>query len=116
MIDGNTARPLPSLEPDAPPVSPQSISPPAPEPPPEQAALGLVDWLIVACLVVSVGVTSIVIAGSIPLFLLQSMDFWFEADTIREVSNMTSTTDDHSRTSGGKGGNYYILLHMIVYK
>ena len=99
MIDGNTARPLPSLEPDAPPVSPQSISPPAPEPPPEQAALGLVDWLIVACLVVSVGVTSIVIAGSIPLFLLQSMDFWFEADTIREVSNMTSTTDDHSRTS-----------------
>lgn len=95
VIDGNTARPLPSLEPEEPPFSPA----PTPEPPPKRALLGLADWLITACLVFFVGIASTVIAGSIPSFLLHSMDFWFEADTIREVSNMISTTDDHSRTS-----------------
>ena len=95
VIDGNTARPLPSLEPEEPSFSPA----PTPEPPPERALLGLADWLITASLVFYVGVTSTFIAGSIPSFLLYSMDFWFEADTIREVSNMVSTTDDHSRTS-----------------
>ncbi|MDR4474247.1 MAG: hypothetical protein MRJ92_16895, partial [Nitrospira sp.] len=95
VIDGNTARPLPSLEPEEPPFSPA----PTPEPPPKRALLGLADWLIAAGLVVFVGIASTVIAGSIPAFLLHSMEFWFEADTIREVSNMISTTDDHSRTS-----------------
>ncbi|MDR4472323.1 MAG: hypothetical protein MRJ92_06635 [Nitrospira sp.] len=27
------------------------------------------------------------------------MDFWFEADTLREISNMTRVHDDHYRTS-----------------
>ena len=34
-----------------------------------------------------------------PSFLFQSMDFWFEADTLREISNMTRVHDDHYRTS-----------------
>jgi hypothetical protein len=46
-----------------------------------------------------VGVACLSIAESIPPFLMQSMDFWFEADTVREVSNMTRVNDDHSRTS-----------------
>ncbi len=99
VIDGNTARALPWPDPD------ESSFPPAPDPSPaaephqKQALLSVADWLIAACLVLFVGVASTVIAGSLPSFLLHSMDFWFEADTIREVSNMISTTDDHSRTS-----------------
>ena len=34
-----------------------------------------------------------------PSFLFQSMDFWFEADTLREISNMSRVHDDHYRTS-----------------
>ena len=45
------------------------------------------------------GQGDLVIADTLPSFLLHSMDFWFESDTIREVSNMISTTNDHSRTS-----------------
>ena len=44
--------------------------------------------LLVVLLAMIVGVACLFIADTIPSFLLQSMDFWFEADTIREVSNM----------------------------
>jgi hypothetical protein len=37
------------------------------------------------------------------------MDFWFEADTIREVANMTSTEGDHGRTS------VHPLLSLITF-
>jgi hypothetical protein len=45
------------------------------------------------------GAACLTIAERIPPFLMQSMDFWFEADTVREISNMTRVNDDHYRTS-----------------
>ena len=57
------------------------------------------DWLLAVPLAMMVGVACLFIADTIPSFLLQSMDFWFEADTLREVSNMTRVHDDHYRTS-----------------
>ena len=57
------------------------------------------DWLLALLLAMVVGVACLFIADTIPSFLLQSMDFWFEADTLREVSNMTRVHDDHYRTS-----------------
>ena len=46
----------------------------------------------------AVTVACLFIARALPSFL-QSMDFWFEADTLREISNMTRVHDDHYRTS-----------------
>src|SRR5688572_29446348 len=80
---------------DDPEVSPQ----PAPRQPLHPARLDRTDWLRASILTLSVGVACLVLADLIPSYLLHSMDFWFESDTVREVSNMTSVTDDHSRTS-----------------
>lgn len=63
------------------------------------AKLDRVDWFLAVLLTLMVGVACLFIAHTIPSFLLQSMDFWFEADTLREVSNMTRVHDDHYRTS-----------------
>lgn len=57
------------------------------------------DWLVAGLLAVVVSVGCLAIVSRIPPFLLQSMDLWFEADTLREVSNMTRVQDDHYRTS-----------------
>ena len=97
--DGNTARALPDLEPDIPHGETRVLPSPAPEALPHRAWLDRADWFIAALLTISVGITCLWIAMLIPSFLLQSMDFWFESDTLREVSNMVSVTDDHSRTS-----------------
>lgn len=99
VFDGNTARPLPLPEPDDSVDLREPLESPAPAPPPDPASLTAADWLISAILVLAVGTASAALAGTMPSFLLHSMDFWFEADTIREVSNMISRTDDHSRTS-----------------
>ena len=97
--DGNTARVLPYPEPEFPDKDSEGSPSPAPEQPHHHARLKRTDWVIGAGLTLSVGMACLFIADMIPAFLLQSMDFWFESDTVREVSNMTSTTDDHSRTS-----------------
>ena len=57
------------------------------------------DGLLALLLGIVVGVACLVIADTIPSFLLQSIDFWFEADTLREVSNMTRVHANHYRTS-----------------
>jgi hypothetical protein len=97
--DGNTARPLPYHEPELPSAETEPFSAVQPNPSPRWDQLDRRDWLVSALLILSVGTGCLFIADSMPDYLLQSMDFWFEADTIREVSNMTSRTDDHSRTS-----------------
>ena len=97
--DGNTARALPYPEPEFPDKGTEVSPSPAPEQPHHTIRLQRTDWVIAALLTLSVGMACLFIADMIPAFLLQSMDFWFESDTVREVSNMISTTDDHSRTS-----------------
>lgn len=57
------------------------------------------DWIVVALLSSVVAGACLLLARSMPSFLFQSMDFWFEADTLREISNMTRVHDDHYRTS-----------------
>src|SRR6187551_3577856 len=57
------------------------------------------DWLIALLGGMLVAVACLSMANTLPSFLLRSMDFWFEADTLREVSNMTRVHDDHYRTS-----------------
>ncbi len=57
------------------------------------------DGLLAILLGMVVALACLVITDLKPSFLLQSMDFWFEADTLREVSNMTRIYDDHYRTS-----------------
>ena len=97
--DGNTARPLPYDDPDGHAdvdAGPQAL----PSPPPRHpAALDMADGIVALVLVLAACGACVALAQSLPPFLLQSMDFWFEADTVREVSNMTSMHDDHSRTS-----------------
>ena len=97
--DGNTARPLPYDEPN-PAGDPSDITgPPSHKPSREPAPLDRGDGIVAFLLTIVVCWVCLAIAHSMPAFLLQSMDFWFEADTVREVSNMTSVHDDHSRTS-----------------
>ena len=67
--------------------------------PPQPAVVDRMDWVFAALLALSVAIACLLIARAMPSFLLQSMDFWFEADTLREVSNMTRVHDDHYRTS-----------------
>ncbi|MBS0169473.1 MAG: hypothetical protein JSR62_03900 [Nitrospira sp.] len=57
------------------------------------------DWVWATLLTLAVAIACALIARSLPSFLFQSMDFWFEADTLREISNMTRVHDDHYRTS-----------------
>lgn len=97
--DDNTARPLPYPEPEFPEQGIGDFPSPEQQQPRHTAQLNGSDWVMAACLTLSVGIACLLIANTIPAFLLQSMDFWFESDTVREVSNMISTTDDHSRTS-----------------
>ncbi len=99
LRDGNTARALPYPEPEFPDKDTEVSPSPVQEQPHHTARLEPTDWVVAAVLTLSVSIACFFIAESIPAFLLQSMDFWFESDTVREVSNMTSTTDDHSRTS-----------------
>ena len=68
---------------------------------PRSAATGIDrrDVLIAALFAMAVGIGCLLIARAMPSFLFQSMDFWFEADTLREISNMTRVHDDHYRTS-----------------
>ncbi|MEP7153943.1 MAG: hypothetical protein ABI856_19740, partial [Nitrospira sp.] len=73
--------------------------PPSVDPSKPSGRLDRTDWLLAVLLAMMVGVACLFIADTIPSFLLQSMDFWFEADTLREVSNMTRVHDDHYRTS-----------------
>ena len=61
--------------------------------------MDVVDSVMVLILTLAVCGACFALAHTLPPFLLQSMDFWFEADTVREVSNMSSMHDDHSRTS-----------------
>ena len=96
---GNTARPFPYHEPEDPAGATEASPTSPPKQEPHFAWVDRMDWLVAALLTLSVGVACLLIADTIPSFLLHSMDFWFEADTVREVSNMTSATDDHSRTS-----------------
>ena len=77
----------------------ECAKPSALTPPPHPAAVDRVDWIFAALLALSVAVACLLIVRSMPSFLLQSMDFWFEADTLREISNMTRVHDDHYRTS-----------------
>lgn len=63
------------------------------------AALDRADWVCAAVVALAVAVACLLIARSLPSVLFQSMDFWFEADTLREISNMTRVHDDHYRTS-----------------
>ena len=67
--------------------------------PPQPAVVDRMDWVFAALLALSVAIACLLIARAMPSFLFQSMDFWFEADTLREVSNMTRVHDDHYRTS-----------------
>lgn len=69
------------------------------KPPPHPVTIDRTDWVLAGLLVLSVAVACLLIARSMPSFLFQSMDFWFEADTLREISNMTRVHDDHYRTS-----------------
>ena len=96
---GNTARPFPYYESEAPPAAVEPLPAPPPRQWPRWNWLDWTDWLVAAMLTLSVSIACLLIANQMPDYLLQSMDFWFEADTVREVSNMTSRTDDHSRTS-----------------
>ncbi len=98
-IHGNTATPLPYPDPIHPDDAVDVRESLAPDHSPRTAHLAPQDWILACFFALVAGVASLVIADTIPAFLLHSMDFWFEADTIREVSNMISTTDDHSRTS-----------------
>jgi hypothetical protein len=66
---------------------------------PRTQSLTAFDGLLTVLLGMVVGIACFVVAAAKPSYLLHSMDFWFEADTIREVSNMLSRTDDHARTS-----------------
>ena len=68
-------------------------------PQPRSAALDRADWVCAAVVALAVAVACLLIARSLPSVLFQSMDFWFEADTLREISNMTRVHDDHYRTS-----------------
>ena len=70
-----------------------------PRPWPEAADLDRGDGLIAFIASTLVAVACFSFADTLPPFLLRSMDFWFEADTLREVSNMTRVHDDHYRTS-----------------
>ncbi len=63
------------------------------------ARLDRMDWCCAAFFAMVVAVACLLIARAMPSFLFQSMDFWFEADTLREISNMTRVHDDHYRTS-----------------
>lgn len=72
---------------------------PAQKPPSSPAGIDRVDWLCAGLLAMVVAVACLLIARAMPSFLFQSMDFWFEADTLREISNMTRVHDDHYRTS-----------------
>lgn len=97
--DGNTRRKPIYHEPRFPDGDSEVSPQPAPKQPLHPARLDRTDWLAASLLTLSVGVACLVLADLIPSYLLHSMDFWFESDTVREVSNMTSVTDDHSRTS-----------------
>ncbi|MFZ1764140.1 MAG: hypothetical protein WAT99_14760, partial [Nitrospira sp.] len=68
-------------------------------PPPHPVSIDRVDWVFAGLLALSVAILCLLIARSMPSFLFQSMDFWFEADTLREISNMSRVHDDHYRTS-----------------
>lgn len=72
---------------------------PKQKPPSRPTGIDRTDWLCAALLALVVAVACLLIARSMPSFLFQSMDFWFEADTLREISNMTRVHDDHYRTS-----------------
>lgn len=63
------------------------------------AVLDRADWVCASLVALAVVIACLLIARSLPSFLFQSMDFWFEADTLREISNMTRVHDDHYRTS-----------------
>ncbi len=67
--------------------------------PPRPVMLDRDDWVCAAVIALAVAVVCLLIARSLPSVLFQSMDFWFEADTLREISNMTRVHDDHYRTS-----------------
>lgn len=72
---------------------------PGPTPPSSHSGLNRMDWLMAVLFGLAVTVACLFIARALPSFLFQSMDFWFEADTLREISNMTRVHDDHYRTS-----------------
>lgn len=67
--------------------------------PSRAADIDRADWLVAALFAFATAVACLLIARGMPSFLFQSMDFWFEADTLREISNMTRVHDDHYRTS-----------------
>ena len=73
--------------------------PPKEKPPFSPTGIDRTDWLCASLLTLAVAVACLLLARSMPSFLFQSMDFWFEADTLREISNMTRVHDDHYRTS-----------------
>ena len=77
----------------------ETQGPPAQKPPSIPAGLDRTDWMCAALFSLAVAIACLLIARAMPSFLFQSMDFWFEADTLREISNMTRVHDDHYRTS-----------------
>ncbi len=87
---------------DEPPQTPTAATAP-------QVSLTTRDWMFALVLALLAGSVSFFIAGKLPPILLTTLDFWFEADTIREVSNMTSVEDDHYRTS------VHPLLSLITF-
>ncbi|HQY58182.1 MAG: hypothetical protein WBB60_01050 [Nitrospira sp.] len=74
-------------------------APPALGRPDQPVLVDRIDWIVAALVASFVAGACLLLARSMPSFLFQSMDFWFEADTLREISNMTRVHDDHYRTS-----------------
>ena len=91
-------------------------TPPALPRPPKPAALDRMDWIVAALLALSVGAGCLLISDTIPPFIFHSMDFWFEADTLREVSNMTRVHDDHYRTSVHPLFSLFTFIPVYVVK
>ena len=78
-------------------ITVEGAGPPAQKPPSIPAGLDRTDWM---CRLFSLAVAiACLLNERCRPFSFQSMDFWFEADTLREISNMTRVHDDHYRTS-----------------
>ena len=74
------------------------------------------DWLVVTFFAVTVAVGCLSIAGTLPPSIFQTMEYWFEADTLREVSNTTRVHNDHYRMSVHPLFSLFTLVPVYVLK
>ena len=72
------------------------------------------DWLVVTFFAVTVAVGCLSIAGTLPPSIFQTMEYWFEADTLREVSNTTRVHNDHYRMSVHPLFSLFTLVPVYV--